>query len=178
MVSASVVVDEALKGKRIGTPYEKLDCQALVEQLLTDAGVSHPNWRGSNHMFREAIANRYALPADRLTIPEGSFVFTLKHDGGEVARGYHDDIGNATHVGLYLREGKVIHSTTGGVQWDVITSYRWTHYGLCKLLSYDAPKKPEDEDPDALKTMVQSLLTSVGDVERILTEMEEYLDEA
>lgn len=143
-VKASYVAEVALRGERIGTPYSTLDCQALVEQLLTDAGVRHPNWRGSNHMWREALSVKGVLDKSRNILP-GTWLFTVKEDGGEIARGYHDNEGNAAHVGMYLSDGKVIHSTTGGVQWDNINSRRWTHYGLCKLLDYEIAN-PQDVD--------------------------------
>lgn len=43
---------------------------------------------------------------------------------------------NAAHIGLYLGNGDVIHSTTGGVQMDKITSKRWTHYALFNCVDY------------------------------------------
>lgn len=146
MLKASYVAEVALQGKYIGTPYSKLDCQALMEQLLTDVGVTHPNWRGSNHMWREALSSKGTVEAMKAIcggeLPAGAWLFTVKNDGGEVERGYHDTEGNAAHVGMYLGNGKVIHSTTGGVQWDVITSSRWTHAGLCNLLDYSNDSYP------------------------------------
>ena len=46
----------------------------------------------------------------------------------------------ADHVGIYLGNGDVMHSTktnkSNGVQMDKITSKRWTHWAKCKYLNY------------------------------------------
>lgn len=142
MINAAEVVAEAAKGALIGIPYSKLDCQALVERLLKNAGVVNVygvpyNWRGSNDIWRNAVHDRTKITSEnREQIPAGAFVFTIKNDGGEKARGYNDDMKNAAHIGFYLGNGKVQHSTTGGVQWDNISSSRWTHYALSNDLEY------------------------------------------
>lgn len=58
---------------------------------------------------------------------------------------------------MVLWNGIVIHSTTGGVQWDTITSGRWTHAALCKLLEY--PEGTADSpvsSADILQTLQQA----------------------
>lgn len=142
-VSSADFCREALKGELIGTPYKKLDCQALVEKLLARCGVKNPatgkawNWRGSNHMWRSAVHDRHKISSTSQPTP-GAWVFTIKDDGGEIPRGYHDDMQNAAHVGVYLGDGVVQHSTTGGVQWDSINSKRWTHWALANQIDYDS----------------------------------------
>lgn len=139
-VSSSAFVTQAVNGHYLGIPYSKLDCQAFVEQVLKDCGVRNAygkpyNWRGSNHMWREAVSDRTAK-ADGAP-PPGAWVFTIKHDGGEIARGYHDNMGNAAHIGIYLGDNLVMHSTTGGVQMDKWSSSRWTHFALATVIKYD-----------------------------------------
>lgn len=126
-------VHQASNGGYIGTPYEKLDCQAFVEQVLSDCGVSR-NWRGSNDMWRNAVHDQTTL--DGKQPPIGAWLFTIKYDGKEDTRRYKDGI-NAAHVGIYLGGDRVIHSTTGGVQWDVISSSRWTHFALANDIDYN-----------------------------------------
>lgn len=138
MVTADQLVQQAKTGNYIGIPYEKLDCQAFVEQVLKDCGEKH-NWRGSNHMWRDAVHVR--KPIENIEeIPAGALVFTVKNDGGEKSKGYYDGLGNAKHVGLYLGGGEVVHSTrnnsSNGVQMDSITSSRWTDYALLKCIDY------------------------------------------
>ena len=130
-------------------PYSKYDCQAFVEKVLHDCGITH-DWRGSNHMWRDALSYKARI-TDYDAIPAGAWVFTVKNDGGEMDRGYRDDQGNAKHVGIYLGGGEVIHSTTGGVQMDRITSSRWTHYGTCKYIQFG------ETASDTLQKLVKAL---------------------
>lgn len=137
MISAKQFVEQAFNGNYIGIPYEKLDCQAFVEQVLKDCGEKH-NWVGSNDMWRNALSVKAKI-TNEMAIPAGAWLFTWKNDGGEKERGYNDGEGNAKHVGIYLGLSRVIHSTTGGVQWDDISRSRWTHFGLCKYIDYTQP---------------------------------------
>lgn len=152
-VKADAYVDRALTGGYLGTPYKQLDCQAFVEQVLKDCNALSKNWRGSNQMWRDAVYDR---SDDMAAIQPGEWVFTVRHDGGEVARGYHDDMGNAKHVGLYLGNGEVMHSTTGGVQMSSISDGRWTHHAKV----YDVAYPEEDTQPDGvtLDDIMQDLL--------------------
>ena len=124
-------IEKANINELIGIPYNKLDCQALIEKILMRGGIQCKNFRGSNHMWREMVTNR----RDKYTnIIPGTILFTVKLDGGEKKRGYKDSYGNACHVGMYVGngyEGNVIHSTTGGVQWDDISSNRWNWVADC-----------------------------------------------
>lgn len=130
-VKADAYVERALTGGYLGIPYEQLDCQAFVEQVLKDCNALSTNWRGSNHMWREAVYDR---SEDMGTLVPGEWIFKIAHDGGEVERGYNDDMGNAYHVGIYCGDGEVIHSTTGGVQMGTING--WTHHAKCIDVDY------------------------------------------
>ena len=94
-------------------------------------------------MWRDAVTDRHKIDNEN-NIPPGALVFTLKNDGGEKERGYNDNMGNASHVGIYLSNGNVMHSTrnntSNGVQMDKITSSRWTHYALLKCVNYNIEK--------------------------------------
>lgn len=128
----------ASKKEWIGIPYDKWDCQEFVEQMLKRVGAYH-NYRGSNDMWRNAVKNKGTIDEVKAEqggeLLAGTWVFTIKRDGKENKGLYKDGI-NAAHVGIYVGNGKVVHSTTGGVQYDVITNKRWTHAGECKLLDY------------------------------------------
>lgn len=156
MITAQEFVAQALVGNYLGIAYEKLDCQAFVEKVLHDCGISQ-NWRGSNHMWREALSYKKAIESVS-EIPAGAWLFTVKQDGGEKERGYNDNEGNAKHVGIYLGNNDVIHSTTGGVQMDKITSKRWTHYGLCKYIDYNNVPASENT-PASVKEIFEYLGT-------------------
>lgn len=77
-------------------------------------------------------------------IPVGAWLYIVSDNGGEVARGYRDGLGNAEHVGVYTGEtlgavhasasrGKVADSTFEG---KTIRNGGWNQVGLCKLLDY------------------------------------------
>lgn len=157
MIPAEKYVEQAQTGKYLGISYDKLDCQAFVEKVLSDAGEKGHDWRGTNDMWRNALTVKRDI-VDIADIPAGAWVFTLKHDGGEKDRGYYDDEGNATHVGIYLGAGSVMHSTktatANGVQLDMVTSSRWTHYGLCKYINFGS-----GEDAENLRDLVKRLGT-------------------
>lgn len=138
MVTSQQYVEQARTGDYLGIPYTDLDCQAFVEKVLADCGLRY-DWRGSNDMWRNGVTERHLIE-NIGDVPAGAWLFTIKDDGGEIERGYHDDMKNAAHVGIYLGNGDVIHSTktskTNGVQMDKITSKRWTHWAKCKYINF------------------------------------------
>lgn len=142
-IPVTAFIHQAIDGNYIGIPYEKLDCQAFVEQVLHDCGISH-NWRGSNHMWRDALSVKAKI-TNEMAVPPGAWLFTIKQDGGEKERGYNDAEGNASHVGIYLGLSRVIHSTKGGVQFSNISEPRWTHYGLCRFIDYSEALESHEE---------------------------------
>lgn len=144
MLPAKKLVEYAAEGSLIGTPYKEIDCQALIEVLHKKAGDPIKNYRGSNHMWREMLTEKHIIDNVQ-SIPPAAMLFTIKKDGGEIARGYRDSEGNASHIGLYLGHGLVIHSTTGGVQWDDVESKRWTHWGLSKHIDYSGEEEKSSE---------------------------------
>lgn len=154
-VKADAYVDRALTGGYLGTPYKQLDCQAFVEQVLKDCNALSKNWRGSNQMWREAVYDR---SDDMAAILPGEWLFKVSHDGGEIPRGYHDEMGNAYHVGIYCGNGDVIHSTTGGVQMGTISG--WTHHAKCVDVDYG------EESSADLRLEIVDLLERLADAIR------------
>lgn len=134
--------------KYLGTPYTTMDCQAFVERCLKDAGLKK-DLAGSNAWYREVRKNGWVgSPEDCKktfgSIPKGAFLFILKHDGSETARGYHDGLGNASHIGLYTGRGKgAIHSSSSRGQvcesafkGKTIPNGGWNTVGLWNRLDY------------------------------------------
>ena len=128
--------------------YNEYDCQAFVELVLRDIGVRQPNgavynWRGSNDMWRNGVSWKGTIEEAKKkfggSLPLGCWVFMVKHDGGEKDRGYYDDQGNASHVGIYVGDNQTRDSTKGtgrdGVAYRPLKD--WTHCGLLKMLDYD-----------------------------------------
>lgn len=158
MITGIQFAEQALSSQYTGIPYSKLDCQAFVEQVAKDAGIRKPdgsvyNWKGSNSMWRTITGWKGTIQEakDRFgKIPEGSWVFIRKTDGGEKDRGYNDNLGNFAHVGIYCKDGSqpVRDSTryTGrdGVGFRPLKSF--THVLLPDFISYS-----EDQEPEILR---------------------------
>lgn len=161
MITADKLCECARDCPHIGEPYEKLDCQALVETLMKEAGVKYVNWRGSNHMWRDALVWKGSIDeaVDTLNgVPPGALVFTVKQDGGEKDRGYNDNEGNASHVGLYIGDNIVIHSTPPKVTYDVLTNRkRWTHCGLYKYVDYGNGEMDRQYNIQKLRVMLKEM---------------------
>ena len=146
VITGKDIAETAINSGLIGTPYSALDCQAFVEVILQRAGLKIPNYRGSNHMWRELVYDRSDV-TDPLLVPAGALVFKLKYDGGEQKRGYHDEMGNAVHVGINLGDGLVLHSTTGGVQYGKTSQCnRWA---LIKDVVYSDTDYEEGEQDES-----------------------------
>lgn len=145
MAGKPLAKDFAQQGDRyIGTPYTIMDCQKLYEQMLKDVGINK-DLKGSNAWYR--AMDWVGTPKECLEkfglIPEGATLFIWADDGGEVARGYHDGKGNASHIGVFIarREG-AIHSSATKRQ-VCYSNFKgkaikggWNRVGLTRLLSY------------------------------------------
>lgn len=174
MITAKHIAETANHTKLLGTPYSKLDCQALVEAVLKEAGLQIINFRGSNHMWRELV---YARFAGIKSSPPGSLAFIVKTDGGEKKRGYNDDMGNATHVAIVLDDKYVLESTTGGVQ--ISKKNRFTHYGLIKGVNYNDYEYPYNdegrENNESERPSLDTIRKLVSILRDNLETLEEYL---
>ena len=134
--------------KYIGTPYEKMDCQKFYEQCLRDCGLSM-DLKGANAWYRKFLNTGWVgSPEDCKakfgSIPKGATLFIHAYDGGEEKRGYHDGLGNASHIGTKTGTGKgAIHSseTAGGVAESpfndkTIRNGGWNTVGLSTMFDY------------------------------------------
>lgn len=159
------MAEQARTGGYIGISYDKLDCQGFVEQVLKDLGVRKPdgtvyNWRGSNSMWRNFITWKGTIQECIKKfgkIPEGAFMFLIKNDGGEKEKGYNDDQGNASHVGLYVgdvgnypcmdsQRDKGKYRLNPGVSYCMQTVF--THVGLMEMIDYSEQPEPQPVNPD------------------------------
>ena len=131
--------------KYLGTPYNQMDCQAFVERCLADCGLKK-DLRGSNAWYREMDWRGTPEECKKIygSIPTGAFLFILEDDGGEIARGYKDGLGNASHIGIVTHTGKgAIHSSSsrGEVAESrfkdkTISNGGWNRIGLSRLFDY------------------------------------------
>lgn len=108
--------------EKLGTPYSVMDCQAFIEWCLRQCGCDK-DLAGSNAWYRECLKHGRVLTPEQCVkelgcVPRGAFLFIHAFDGGEEKRGYHDGLGNASHIGICTRKGEgAIHSSQsrGGV---------------------------------------------------------------
>ena len=150
MITGDAFARQAESDQYTGIPYSKLDCQGFVERVLSDAGVrdssGNPyNWKGSNSMWRNALSWKGTIEECRKRfgrIPLGAWVFIIKNDGGEKLRGYNDNEGNASHVGIFCSDDALcVRDSTktnrrDGVGYRVLDGF--SHVGLCKYLDYNS----------------------------------------
>lgn len=161
MIKAEDFAYQARNGGYLGIPYKVLDCQGFVEKVLKDCGYAH-NWRGSNHMWRDALQWKGTREEYKDTfgadIIPGVWVFGWKNDGGEKKRGYQDTEGNAYHVGIYIGNGEVIHSTTGGVRISPMDDKRFNRVALAAMIDYSAKTLQKiAEELEALEKRIERL---------------------
>lgn len=172
MISGKQFANQAKSTKYDGIKYSQYDCQAFVEKVLSDSGEKGHNWKGSNHMWRTALSWKGTLEECKAkfgTIPVGAWVFNLKYDGGEKARGYNDNEGNAYHVGIYLGDDNTRDSTKITGKRDGV-GYRplkeWNRVGLCKYLDYSETNK--DNDSSKITEIIDVFRTLLDELERML----------
>ena len=176
MLTGEEFAKQAQSSKYDKLKYDQYDCQAFVELVLRDCGVRKPdgavyNWKGSNDMWRNALAWKGTIAECRELfgkIPDGAWVFMWANDGGEIARGYHDGLGNASHVGLYCRpeNSKPVRDSTKGTGRDGV-GYRglsdFNRIGLPSVIAYGTEPSPVIDKTAAL----QALKTLNDFIERI-----------
>ena len=151
MVNGVYYAKQAMSSKYDGLTYDKADCQKFVELVLIDCGVKKPdgkpyNWKGSNSIWRNALAWKGTVEeciAKYGNIPLGAWVFIVKYDGGEVERGYHDNEGNAKHVGIYVSQTDPDHAvrdstetrTRDGVGYRSLEGFNMV--GIPKMITFN-----------------------------------------
>ena len=90
--------------QKLGTPYSEMDCQAFVEWCLRQCGLNM-DLKGSNAWYRYVMQHGAIMTPEECVkklgcVPKGAFLFIHAFDGGEEAKGYHDGLGNASHIGI------------------------------------------------------------------------------
>ena len=135
--------------KYLGRSYDEMDCQEFYERCAEDAGLKK-DLKGSNAWYREFQKNGWVGTPESCkvqfgSVPKGATLFIHAYDGGEEKRGYHDGLGNASHIGIKTGRGKgAIHSSAsrgcvaesefhdktipnGG--WNMVGLHPWFSYG-------------------------------------------------
>lgn len=177
MISCLKFAEQAKSTKYDKLTYKQYDCQAFVEKVLYDAGCRKAdgaayNWAGSNSMWRNALTwkgTQEQCIAIYGSIPPGAWVFKVKDDGGEKEHGYHDNEGNAYHVGIYVGDEKTRDSTKISGKRDGV-GYRplsdWNRIGLCKYIDYNDIYKDNKDKSLEIINLFRKLL---DELERMVT---------
>lgn len=156
----------------LGIPHSTVDCQAAVERALKLVGVN-VNYKGSNDMWRNMVTERNSIDWYRNTFGElipGLICFTLRHDGSEVRRGYHDDMGASTHVGIILDDKMCFQSGARGTEIIEISRTSFNQVARCKHIVY--------EGMDTSPTLTKKLDDLYNLIHEALVRLEEIRDDA
>ncbi len=145
----------------LGRSYDEMDCHDLINAMLGDVGED-VRYKGSNHLWRNMAWTGTPEEAVKAfgAVPVGALLFIVEHDGGEVSRGYHDDLGNASHVGVKTGTGKgAIHSSAsrGGVfesefHDKTVRNGGWNAVGLLKQIDYNCHLPDDSPAPENEQT--------------------------
>ena len=173
--------EQAMNPKYDRIRYDQLDCQGFVEKVLSDLGVRKPNgkpydWRGSNSMYRNYFSWRGTTDECIKKfgqVPVGAFVYMWK-DSGEEEVGYHDGLGNCTHVGIYCGDNVVRDSTrtTRKPFRDGVGSRTLEGFNRVTLFSGLDYFVTNSYNSD-----IEGLLARIAEVRNILSDMEGIVNE-
>ena len=176
MHTGTEFANQAKSSRYDNLKYSQYDCQACVEKVLFDTGVKKSNgqaynWKGSNSMWRNALSWKGTKDECIKTfgyIPLGAWVFMVSRDGGEVEKGYHDDEGNANHVGIYVGDDNTRDSagSRGGVGYRPLKD--WNMVGLCKYLDYKVINN-DNINKDKYLSVITDMRILLDELERMVT---------
>ena len=176
MHTGTEFANQAKSSRYDNLKYSQYDCQAFVEKVLFDTGVKKSNgqaynWKGSNSMWRNALTWKGTKDECIKTfgsIPLGAWVFMVSRDGGEKEKGYHDDQGNANHVGIYVGDDTTRDSagSRGGVGYRPLKD--WNMVGLCKYLDYKVINN-DNINKDKYLSVITDIRTLLDELERMVT---------
>ncbi|MFD0588644.1 C40 family peptidase [Paenibacillus sp. GCM10027627] len=139
--SSSSKVEAAIKlgGKYLGTPYEfgsnrnttkTFDCSDFVKHIFKQAaGKTLP---GSSATQAAYVKKNSTVKTSWSSLKRGDLVFFMSYKGSS-ASSYsklNKSKQKVTHVGVYLGNGKVMHTyskQSGGVRVDSIKGTQWEH---------------------------------------------------
>jgi hypothetical protein len=137
-----------------GSTRKGADCQGLVEGCIKEAG-GKADYAGSNAMFRAChkSGNIWTLTqAQKLgKLKPGALVFILENDGKEPSQYKADNLGNASHVGVYVGQSDTIWSVDASASAGKVRTRTkrdaprvWTHAGYLPEIDYGADSKQEN----------------------------------
>lgn len=137
--SSSVEKVIAAGMKYLGTPYEygsnrnstkTFDCSAFVRQAFKDAlGVTLPGDSRKQGAYVKELGNAKTSISQ---LKRGDLMFFMSYKGSSKSSysGVNKSTERITHVGIYLGDGKILHTyskDSGGVRTDTITGKHWEY---------------------------------------------------
>lgn len=159
--------------------YENADCQAFCELVLKDLGIRQStgviyNWKGSNDIARNAcswIGTKEECMQEFGYIPVGAWAFIWDNTGNEKKRGYYDNKGNYSHIGIYIgddvvRDSTKIKNSSGTVIRDGVGNRplsAFNRIGLAKMLDFQITGNYNNHG---------RIMTILDEIRNKLTEME------
>lgn len=125
--------------KYLGTPYEygsnrntttTFDCSDFVRQAFKDAlGITLPGDSRKQGAYVKELGNAKTSISQ---LKRGDLMFFMSYKGSSKASysGVNKSTARITHVGIYLGDGKILHTyskDSGGVRTDTITGKHWEY---------------------------------------------------
>jgi len=138
---ASAAVEKVISAgmKYLGTPYEfgsnrnstrTFDCSAFVRQAFKDAlGVTLP---GDSRSQGAYVKNKGKTVTSINNLKRGDLMFFMSYKGSGASSysGINKNNQTITHVGIYLGDGKILHTyskESGGVKTNSIKGTHWEY---------------------------------------------------
>lgn len=125
--------------KYMGTPYEfgsnrntttTFDCSDFMKQIFKEgAGVVLP---ADSRQQGTYVKNKGNATSDMSKLKRGDLMFFMSYKGSSASayKGINKSTQRITHVGIYLGDGKILHTyskESGGVRTDSIKGKHWEH---------------------------------------------------
>ena len=157
-ITGKQLADAAVAAIPMGITYQQEMCDAFVRNSFKRAGGDMGRYAGSNDMFRNALSIMYPLDMAKNMLVPGALLFIV--EPGHNAK-YNDDLGDASHVGIYTGapEAEVMHSSAsrGGVFPSTLKN-AWTHMGLPKAATFGEEYGGRGGDIVSEKTLFRVML--------------------
>lgn len=175
--------DQAKDKKYDKLKYADADCQAFCEIVLKDIGVRDSsgkpyNWKGSNDIARNAcswIGTKEDCIKQFGEIPLGSWAFIWENKTGkEKERGYYDNKGNYSHIGIYVGQNIVRDSTrykdsSGKTVRDGVADRALSAFnriGLAKMLDFGNDAAYNNHD--RIVTIISEIRAKLDELEGVM----------
>ena len=140
-VSSNASVEKVIAAgmKYWGTPYEfgsnrstttTFDCSDFVRQAFKDAlGITLP---GDSRKQGAYVKNKGNYTTDISKLKRGDLMFFMSYKGSKASSysGLNKQSQRITHVGIYLGDGKILHTysnESGGVTTSTVTGKHWEY---------------------------------------------------